>query len=459
MSALGHSWQAATTEAPKTCKTCGATEGEKLPADNTGSGTDSGSSSTTYETLYVNYINVGQGDSILIKVGNCDILIDGGKSGQGSTVVDYLNSKNVDDIELLINSHPDEDHYGGLKNVLTNFKVENFWGSSYAKSTSTYTTFKSAISAEGLSFKTPSVGTTYTYENLTLTVLYNGAGASSSNDSSLVISLQYGNFRFLFTGDISSTIEKKLVSSSSASLRCDVLKVPHHGSAGSSSASFLSATGASYGVICVGSNSYGHPTSTALNNLSSAGISVYRTDQNGNVVFSTNGSSLTLPGGSTVGGGSSSGGSSSGGSSSGGSSTTSYYIGNTESKVYHLPSCSNLPSASKQVILYSTAGYTPCGRCLNGSQSGSYIANATTKVYHVSSCSYLPDASNRVVITSTTGYTPCGHCITSSSTKYIANKESLVYHLPTCSYLPAASKQVVIYNTAGYTPCGHCLKK
>ena len=373
--ALGHDWAAATTSAPKTCQTCGATEGDKLPSSGS-TGSDSGSTSTpTYSTLSVNYINVGQGDSILIKVDDCDILIDGGKSGQGSTVTSYLKSKGVDDIELMINTHPDEDHYGGLTTVLNSYTVEQAWISPFSKTTSTYTSFKSAVSNEGLSLKTPSVGSVFTYEELTLTVLYNGSGASGSNDASIVVMLEYGSFRFLFTGDISTTIENKLVTS--ADLSCDVLKVPHHGSAGSSGASFLSATGADYGVICVGSNSYGHPTSDALSRLSSAGISIYRTDQDGNVVFSTNGATLTLPGGGSVSGGSgsgsTSGGSTSGGTTSGGTSSgtnNDQFIGNTESKVFHLPTCPNLPAASKRNYMYNywwiinIAGYTPCGRCL-----------------------------------------------------------------------------------------------
>ena len=327
---------------------------------------DSGASA---DILYVNYINVGQGDSIFIKVGDCDILIDGGKSGYGSTVSSYLRSKGVDDIELMINSHPDEDHYGGLVTVLNDFVVEQVWGSSYSKSTSSYLTYKSAVSSEGLSIRTPSVGTVYTFEYLTLTVLYSGSGATNSNDSSLVVMLEYGSVKFLFTGDISSTIESKLVSSGK-DLSCDVLKVPHHGSAGSSSKSFLNATGASYGVICVGTNTYGHPTSTALNNLSSAGITVYRTDTNGTVVFSSNGSNLILPGGTVTGGSGSS--SSGSGSSTGSSSSTNSdtFIGNKESKVFHLPTCPNLPAVSKRNYLYdywfivNCIGYTPCQRCL-----------------------------------------------------------------------------------------------
>ena len=463
---LGHSWVDATTSAPKTCSTCGLTEGDKLPDDSTGSGSSSGAYN---DTLYVNYINVGQGDSIFIKVGDCDILIDAGTSSYGSTVSNYLSNQGVDDIELLINTHPDSDHCGGLTKVLNNFVVEEVWISKdTSKDTAAYNNFISAVSSEGLTAKKPSAGYVFTYEYLTMTVLYSSVG-SDANNSSIVIMLEYGSFKFLFTGDAGEEVEKKLLSSG-ANLSCDVLKVGHHGSKYSSTSSFLSATGADYGVICVGSNSYGHPTSDALSRLSSAGISVYRTDLNGNVVFSTNGATLTLPGGSTVGGGSgsgTSGGTSSGGTSSGGTSSgTEYFIGNTETKVFHLPTCSNLPAASKQNVMYNyswivnIAGYTPCGKCLKNYSGGtSYIANTETKVYHLTTCSYLPASSKQKVIYDTTGYTPCGHCLKGSTTQfYIANTETKVYHLPSCSYLPASSKQAVIYDTSGYTPCGHCMK-
>ena len=350
--ATGHNWKPATTEAPKTCTTCGTTEGEKLP-------------STTYnDILYVNYIDVGQGDCIFIKVGDCDILIDAGTSTYGSTVSNYLKSKGVDDIELMINTHPDNDHYGGLPQVLKDFVVEDIWVSSYAKSNSEYNNFKSMVRKEGLTMKTPAVGTIYTYEYMTLTVIYAGEGATNSNDSSIVVMLQYGSCRFLFTGDIGSTIEERLASDSNINLSCDVMKVAHHGSKNSSSLNFLKATGAKYGVICVGDNNYGHPTSTALNNLSKAGISVYRTDNDGNVVFSTNGSNLRLPGNDgTVS-------ASSGYSSVTSSPSTDNFIGNKESKIFHLPTCSNLPDVSKRNYLYNywfiinCIGYTPCKICM-----------------------------------------------------------------------------------------------
>lgn len=286
--AIGHEWIDATTSAPKTCKSCGATEGEKLPT------TDD-----TSEVLYVSYINVGQGDSIFIKVGDCDILIDAGYAEYGTTVSNYLRVNGVDDIELMINTHPDADHCGGLTQVLRDYVVEEVWISKDTnKSTASYKNFVSAIKSEGLTAKQPNAGTVFTYNHMTMTVLYNDIG-TDSNNSSIVVMVEYGSYRFLMTGDIGEEVETKLVNAK-VDLTCDVLKVGHHGSKYSSTAAFLKATGANYGVICVGQNDYGHPTSAALNRLRSAGINVYRTDRNGDVVFSTNGATLTLPVGTTV---------------------------------------------------------------------------------------------------------------------------------------------------------------
>ena len=197
----------------------------------------------------------------------------------------------------MINTHPDADHCGGLTQVLRDFLVEEVWISKDTnKNTAAYKNFVSAIGNEGLTAKQPNKGDVFTYEYLTLTVIYSEK-ESNANNSSIVVMVEYGSFKFLFTGDIGEAVESKIVSSGT-DIKCDVLKVGHHGSKTSSTAAFLKATAAEYGVICVGNNDYGHPTSAALSRLSSAGISVYRTDLVGNIVFSTNGAELTLPDGS-----------------------------------------------------------------------------------------------------------------------------------------------------------------
>ena len=283
--ATGHSWADDAAGGFRVCTVCQTRE--ELGGEDGGD--------TNLPLLTVTYVDVGQGDCIFIKLGDCDILIDAGKPEYGMTVSKYLSGIGVDDIELMINTHLDNDHYGGLPQVLKDFVVEAFWGTGYQKSGSGITSLKSDVAKEGLEYVTPAVGTVFTYQNLKLTVIYNGAGASNSNDSSIVVMLEYGEHKFLFTGDIGQKAEGKLVSEG-ADLACDVLKVGHHGSKTSSTAAFLAATGAKYGVICVGTgNSYGHPTSTALNNLASAGITVYRTDLSGHVVFSSDGVDLSAP--------------------------------------------------------------------------------------------------------------------------------------------------------------------
>ena len=243
----------------------------------------------------MHYIDVGQGDSIFIKVGDCDILIDAGTASYGTTVSNYLKKQGVDDVELMINTHADADHCGGLTKVLTDHVVEEVWISKDTnKNTQAYKNFTSAITKEGLTAKKPDAGTVYVYEYMTITVLYNAKG-SDTNNSSIVVMLEYGSTKFLFTGDIGEEVETKLVNAK-VDLKCDVLKVGHHGSKYSSTASFLKAVGAKYGVICVGTgNTYGHPTDAALNRLKSAGYTIYRTDQKGHIVFSSNGVSLTIP--------------------------------------------------------------------------------------------------------------------------------------------------------------------
>lgn len=280
--ATGHNLQSSADNLSKACTNCSYTEnspytGGELPP------------------LSVHYIDVGQGDCIFIKVGDCDIIIDAGYSEMGSRVTNYLKNAGVDDIELMINTHAHADHYGGLPAVLRAFVVEEVWVSPLDSTNSGYKNFLTAVKNEGAKKQSPVKGTVYTYKELTLTVLYDGSGTTDYNESSLVVMLQYGNKKFLFTGDIGTETENKLAKSN-VNLECDVLKVAHHGSAGSSAKAFVQATGAKYGVIGVGAgNDYGHPTSDALNRLSSANISVYRTDKHGNVVFSTNGITLNAP--------------------------------------------------------------------------------------------------------------------------------------------------------------------
>lgn len=246
--------------------------------------------------LYVHYIDVGQADSILLKVGDCDILIDGGNVADGSAVVNYLARQGVDDLELVIATHAHEDHAGGLTRVLKKFIAEEVWVTTAYFSTSSYTNFINTIGDQGLPISIPAVGEVYTWGDLTLTVLgpVDDYTETETNNTSLVVMVQYGERRFLFTGDMESDAERDLVYSG-ADLHADVLKVGHHGSYSSSSNLFLNAVSATYGVISVGAdNDYGHPHNSAMNRLFTAGMTLCRTDTMGSIVIATDGEDLAF---------------------------------------------------------------------------------------------------------------------------------------------------------------------
>lgn len=265
------------------------------PAEETQTETTAVSAGEDLPLLYVHFIDVGQADCILLKVEDCDILIDGGNVDDGRLVTDYLTRQGVDDLELVISTHAHEDHAGGLTRVLKEFIAEEVWVTTTYYNTRAYTNFTSAVEAQGLPLYIPAVGEVYTWGELTVTVLGPVTEYEDNvNNTSLVVMVAYGDRRFLFTGDMESDAEAELIASG-ADLSADVLKVGHHGSYTASSATFLQAVGAEYGVICVGrNNDYGHPHGAAMTRLLNAGLTLYRTDEMGNIVVITDGDTLTF---------------------------------------------------------------------------------------------------------------------------------------------------------------------
>ncbi|MCD8250042.1 MAG: MBL fold metallo-hydrolase [Lachnospiraceae bacterium] len=256
-------------------------------------GTGSEASVEVTEALTVHFIDVGQGDCTLITQGGHAMLIDAGDNSQGENVVSYLNYAGVDELDYLILTHPDADHIGGADVVLYNIDCEAVLAPDKEADTKSWSDVVDAMSGRGLEAVHPQPGDSYTLGEAAFTVLGPLQDYEDSNDCSIVLRLTHGDNSFLFTGDAEETAEADILSSG-YTLSADVLKVGHHGSRSSTSDDFLAAISPSCAVISCGEgNDYGHPHAATLNKLRASGVSVYRTDEQGTIAVTSDGSSLS----------------------------------------------------------------------------------------------------------------------------------------------------------------------
>lgn len=242
--------------------------------------------------LTIHFIDVGQGDATLILCDNHAMLIDSGDNSKGTTLQLYLTKQGVEKLDYLVLTHPDADHIGGADVIITKFDIDTIFMSDYPEDTKTYEEVLDALNQKNKNWSMPSVGDTYTLGDAAFTILAPLDTYSNSNDSSIALMLTHGENKFLFTGDCSENAEDDLIAGGQ-NLSANVYQVGHHGSRYSSSKTFMDAVSPTYAVISCGEdNSYGHPSAEALNRFRAMGIQVFRTDEQGSIVATSDGENI-----------------------------------------------------------------------------------------------------------------------------------------------------------------------
>lgn len=245
--------------------------------------------------LEIHVIDVGKADAILIRCQGHAGLIDTGAGGDGEDVADYLLRHGVKELEFVLLSHNDSDHIGGLPTVLGELAVDTLYQGelSVEEPSLEGAAMDRALSGWEGERRTLARGDSFSLGGASFSVLGPCRAYESSNVSSLVLRLEFGEVSALFCGDIEATAELDLVKSGQE-LQADLLKVPHHGSATSCSQRFVKAVMPQLAAVSVGPDRNQLPRAEALEQLEAVGAQIYRTDTDGSIVFSSQGEDFAI---------------------------------------------------------------------------------------------------------------------------------------------------------------------
>lgn len=322
--------------------------------------------------LKVHFIDVGQADAALVTCDDQAMLIDGGNAEDSNVMYTYLKKNGITHLDYVIGTHAHEDHIGGIAGALNYATVDTVYCPVTGHDSKAFANFVKAVNKHGATITVPYAGMSFSLGSAAVTILAVNAD-TDTNNTSIVLRITYGNTSFLFTGDAEYAVEQVLIDSG-AELRSTVLKVGHHGSDSSSSYSFLWNVMPQYAVISVGKgNTYGHPTEEVLSRLRDAGTTLYRTDMQGDIIATSNGSTVSFSvsrnaNADTFG---SIGTNSTEPATEETQSAGVDYIINIKSGLFHYPDCgavSNMSEKNKQEYTGTREdlieqGYTPCGWC------------------------------------------------------------------------------------------------
>lgn len=315
----------------------------------------------------IHYIDVGQADAALILCEGHSMLIDGGNPDNSRKIAAYLKKCDVSHIDYIVCSHAHDDHVGGLPAALSVATVGAVYAPKTESNIKSYRSFKNKSLEKGLSIITPTPKDIITLGRSTVQFMGPIAeNVTDLNNTSIVLKITYGKTSFLFTGDAEREEEQSILSQN-FDLSSTVLKVGHHGSPDSTTYPFLREIMPQYAIISVGENSYGHPSDSVLSRLDDAGVQVFRTDLDGDIIAISNGTTVEITTSKN----------------SNASNLSGYendspkdmlYIGNLKSKKVHTKQCTSLPLEKNRVYFSSldealNNGYSPCKNCIKNYQN------------------------------------------------------------------------------------------
>ena len=307
--------------------------------------------------LEVHFIDVGQADASLILCDGKSMLVDGGNTDDSNLIYTYLKKHGIDHLDYIINTHPHEDHVGGLAGALTYATVDTALGSVTEYDSRDFNNFLKHLDKRNVSIRVPEAGDTFSLGSAEVKILGPVRLSEDMNNNSIVLGITYGKISFLFTGDAERDEEQDILEQE-FDLSSTVLKVGHHGSGTSSTYPFLREIMPEYAVISVGNdNSYGHPHENVMSRLRDVGAKVMRTDTQGDIVFTSDGESVSVSSSKEI---------------PNEDIAEITYALNTNTKKFHYPHCSSVSETSEKNKKESdlsrdeiiSQGYSPCGSCM-----------------------------------------------------------------------------------------------
>lgn len=349
------------------------------------------SSIPAFAQTEVHVLDVGQGLSVLVESQGHSMLYDGGDREKSSFVVSYLKQQGITSLDYMIASHYDADHINGLVGALNTTEVKQVFAPNYTADTRVYSSLENIIAAKSIPKEQPAVGSSYMLGDATFQILApSGSSYSDANDYSIAIRITDGGTSFLITGDAEAKSEAEICATG-LPLESDVYVMGHHGSGTSTSWELLQKAVPEYAVLsCGAGNSYGHPHIESMEKLQSMGIELLRTDKQGTIIASTDGTSISW----NV------------------SPCNDYTPGDKDDK----------PAQAQQNSVSSTGAANTANTGTAGTQSDSvgtgYILNTSTKKIHYPNCrsvAQMKEKNKKATTESkeallSKGYTPCGNC-------------------------------------------------